>query len=87
MLHAARSPRHEAPSCACASVLLSAAHYMIIIAMRSGDLSMVAPFRYTGMLFALLAGWAVWGDIPNALAWSGIILLVLAGMALLRQAR
>ena len=43
-------------------------------------MSVIAPFRYTGLLFALVLGWAVWGDVPNALAWAGIALLVGAGL-------
>lgn len=72
---------------AAASALLSAAYYLIIVGMRSGELSLVAPFRYTALLYALLIGWIVWGDIPNALAWSGIVLMVVAGLVMLRGQR
>ncbi len=70
-----------------ASVFLSAAHYMVIVAMRSGELSLVAPFRYTALIYALLFGWLIWGDVPNAMAWSGIVLMVLAGLFMLRARR
>ena len=69
---------------AAASVFLSSAYYLIIVGMREGEMSVIAPFRYTGLLFALLIGWAVWGDVPNALAWMGITLLVGAGLHMLR---
>lgn len=49
-------------------------------------MSVVAPFRYVGLLFALILGWAVWGDLPNALAWVGIVLLLGAGVYMLRRA-
>lgn len=61
---------------AAASVFLSGGYYLIIIAMRGGEMSLIAPFRYTGLLFALVLGWALWGDVPNALAWVGIVMLV-----------
>ena len=32
---------------------------------------------------ALGLGWAVWGEVPNALAWTGIALLVGAGLYVL----
>ena len=38
-------------------------------------------------LFALVLGWAVWGDVPNALAWAGIALLMAAGLYLIRRER
>jgi len=70
-----------------ASVFLSAGYLMIIASTRSGDLSVVAPFRYTGLLCALVLGWLVWGDMPNALAWLGIALLLAAGLYLLGRER
>ena len=70
-----------------ASVFLSAAHYMVIVGMRSGELSLVAPFRYTALIYALLLGWLIWGDVPNVMAWSGIVLMVVAGLSMLRAGR
>ena len=72
---------------ASAALCLSLGYYLIIDSMRHGDISFVAPFRYSGLLFALLIGYWVWGDWPNAMAWSGISLLVLSGMALLHEKR
>jgi drug/metabolite transporter (DMT)-like permease len=72
---------------AIASVLLSTGYYASIAAMRHAELSVVAPFRYVGLLWAVLLGWVVWGDIPNALAWAGIALLIAAGLAMIRQQR
>ena len=72
---------------AIASVLLSTGYYASIAAMRHAELSVVAPFRYVGLLWAVLLGWLVWGDIPNTLAWGGIALLIAAGLAMIRQQR
>jgi drug/metabolite transporter (DMT)-like permease len=69
-----------------ASAFLSGGYYFIIKSMRSGQMSVVAPFRYTGLLFALVLGWLVWGDIPNLLAWIGIAMLVGSGLYVLRAA-
>lgn len=68
---------------AAAAVFLSAGYFLVITGMRAGDMSVIAPFRYTGLLFALALGWAVWGEVPNALAWTGIALLVGAGLYVL----
>ena len=72
---------------ATASVFLSSAYYLVIIGMRSGDLSLVAPFRYSGLIYALLVGWLVWGDVPDAWSWSGIVLMVASGLFMLRRQR
>ncbi len=72
---------------ALASVFLSVGYYLIIVGMRQGDMSVVAPFRYTGLLFALALGWTLWGDVPNAVAFIGIALLVAAGLYVLHSER
>jgi drug/metabolite transporter (DMT)-like permease len=69
---------------AAASVFLSGGYFLLTVAMRAGEMSLIAPFRYTGLLFAIVLGYLVWGDIPNALAWAGIALLVGAGLYMLR---
>lgn len=72
---------------ATASVFLATGYHLIIGSVRTGDVSVVAPFRYSGLLFALLIGWLVWGDVPNPLAWSGIALLMAAGLYLIQRER
>ena len=72
---------------AVAAVFLATAYFLIVSSTRRGDLSLTAPFRYTGLLFATIAGFAVWGDVPNALAWCGIALLVGSGIYVLRASR
>jgi drug/metabolite transporter (DMT)-like permease len=66
---------------------LSTAYYFLIVAMRAGEMSLVAPFRYSGLLFALLIGYVVWDEVPNPLAWLGIALLVASGLLILRAER
>jgi drug/metabolite transporter (DMT)-like permease len=70
-----------------ASVFLSCGYYLLTVAMRGGEMSLIAPFRYAGLLFALLLGYLVWGDVPDALAWIGIALLVAAGLYVLHGER
>lgn len=72
---------------AAASVFLSGGYFLLTVAMRAGEMSVIAPFRYTGLLFAIVLGWLVWGDVPNALAWGGIALLVAAGLYVLHGER
>lgn len=72
---------------AAAAAFLAGGYQLIIRATRAGDLSVVAPFRYSGLLMAMALGWVVWGEVPNALAWAGIALVIGAGLYLLRQGR
>lgn len=72
---------------AAASVFLGGGYFLLTVAMRGGEMSLIAPFRYTGLLFALLLGFLVWGDVPNGLAWAGIALLLAAGLYVLHGER
>jgi len=70
-----------------AALCLAAAYHLLTLSMRAGDMSVVGPFRYSGLLVALLLGYLLWGDVPNALAWAGIVLLVAAGLGMLHSER
>jgi drug/metabolite transporter (DMT)-like permease len=72
---------------AAAGAFLASGYHLVIRATRSGDLSVVAPFRYSGLLMAVVLGRAVWGDAPNALSWAGIALVIGAGLYLLQRER
>lgn len=70
-----------------ASVFLSAGYFLLIKATRMADMTVIAPFRYMGLLTAVVMGFVVWGDVPNALAWTGMGLLVAAGLMMIRISR
>ena len=72
---------------ALAAALLASGYFFIVNSMRHGEMTVVAPFRYTGLLVAVGLSWLVWDQVPNALAWAGIAVLMLAGLALLREGR
>lgn len=55
--------------------------------MRHGELAVVSPFRYAGLLFALLLGYLLWNEIPNPLAAWGIVLVLASGLYLLHRER
>jgi S-adenosylmethionine uptake transporter len=54
--------------------------HLMVLSMRWGEVAVVSPFRYSGIFASTLVGWAVWGDLPDALAWVGIGLIVGAGL-------
>ena len=52
-------------------------------ALSCAKASHLAPFSYSGILYAGILQWLFWGDIPNVLAWIGIILTCGAGLLVL----
>jgi drug/metabolite transporter (DMT)-like permease len=65
---------------AAASLVLLFAQYWIIFAMRTGNIAVVAPFRYSIILWAILAGFLVWHEVPDAPTWLGIAIVTAAGL-------
>jgi drug/metabolite transporter (DMT)-like permease len=63
-----------------ASAALLGAQYWIILAMRTGDIAVVAPFRYSIILWAVVAGFLVWHEIPDLATWVGIAVVTAAGL-------
>jgi drug/metabolite transporter (DMT)-like permease len=59
---------------------VAGANSMIIRALRLGEISVVSPFRYSSILWAMVLGAAIWGDVPDALALGGTLLIVAAGV-------
>lgn len=65
---------------ALASICSMVGQVCLIYSVRAGEISAVAPFRYTGMLWAILLGFAIWGELPDKLTFAGIAILVGAGL-------
>ncbi|MGZ2256246.1 DMT family transporter [Roseobacter sp. A03A-229] len=61
---------------AASSVFIVGGYYFSVQVMRQGDVSFVAPFRYTGLLWALILGWLVFGEWPTALTLLGAGIIV-----------
>ena len=48
-----------------AGIAITGGHLFAVMAMRNGEISFVAPFRYTGMIWAILFGFLLFGDLPD----------------------
>jgi len=63
-----------------AGAFVASANFLYISALRTGAVSVVAPFRYTAALWATFAGFMVWGDIPDFWGAAGTLLIVGSGL-------
>ncbi|NUH65605.1 DMT family transporter [Sulfitobacter sp. S0837] len=69
------------------AVFVLGGYFFSIQVMRVGDVSFIAPFRYTGLLWALLLGWLVFGDWPGTLTLIGAAIVVATGIFTLYRER
>lgn len=66
----------------------TAAYFAITLSVRLGEVSVVAPFRYSRLVFAMLIGIAVFGERPDPPTLAGAALILGAGLyALWRERR
>lgn len=56
-------------------------------AMRTGEVSLVTPFRYTRLVFAMILAMAIFGERPDAATWAGAALVVASGIYTLTRSR
>ncbi|WRH63865.1 MAG: DMT family transporter [Fuscovulum sp.] len=54
---------------------------------READASLVAPFDYASMLFALAIGWFVFAEMPSRTVLAGAALIILAGILIILRER
>ena len=60
--------------------LVALAQALMIESLRMGEIGLVAPFKYTSLVWAVLLGVVVWGDLPDAWTWVGSTLVVGSGL-------
>jgi drug/metabolite transporter (DMT)-like permease len=65
---------------AVAAVLVLIGYQCVIMALRVGDISAVAPFRYTQLLWAMLLGYLIFGDRPDGAMILGAAIIVASGL-------
>ena len=70
-----------------AAFLIIGAYWFSVQVMRQGDIGFIAPFRYTGLVFALILGLLVFGDWPDVLTLLGAGIVVATGLFTLWRER
>ncbi|MGP3696042.1 DMT family transporter [Rhodobacter sp. NSM] len=57
-----------------------AGYWALILATRAGDVSAIVPFRYTRLVFAMLIGFLVFHERPDAWMLGGATLIIGSGL-------
>jgi drug/metabolite transporter (DMT)-like permease len=62
------------------AVIALFAHYLFAAAFARADVSALAPFEYTALLWATGIGYLVWQDIPTREVWIGAAIIMACGL-------
>ncbi|NWH08954.1 MAG: DMT family transporter [Alphaproteobacteria bacterium] len=68
-----------------AAAFITGANFFIVFAFRGVEISVVSPFRYAVVVWAMILGFAVWGDIPNELSFVGAGIIIASGLYTLHR--
>ncbi len=63
-----------------AAALILIGYQCIIVSLRTGDISAVAPFRYSALLWAMLLGYLAFGHKPDVQMLAGAAIIVASGL-------
>ncbi|HEX8167364.1 MAG TPA: DMT family transporter [Beijerinckiaceae bacterium] len=70
-----------------AAILVTLGNLANIMAFRGTDVSVVSPFRYSVILWAILLGMVVFGELPDPTAFLGIALIAGSGVYTIHRER
>ena len=65
-------------------ILNAGAHFMLIEAFRLGEAALIAPVRYTALIWATLLGYLIWNQLPDAWVLLGAAVIVGSGLYMVR---
>ncbi len=68
-------------------IVATAAHFLMNRAVSLSPSAVVAPFQYTLIIWGLILGYMVWGDVPRLQAMAGSGLIILGGLFILYRQR
>ena len=72
---------------ALSGLLIGSAHFLMIETFRLGEAALVAPLKYSGVIWAALLGFLVWGDIPDLGTALGAGVVITSGLYILHRER
>lgn len=68
-------------------IALSTALLCVVHGVRMGEVSFLAPFRYSALVAGMGLAWLVFGERPDALSLTGAALIIAAGVYLMHRER
>ncbi|MEQ6202214.1 DMT family transporter [Sulfitobacter sp. HNIBRBA2951] len=71
----------------CAGLIGGVAQIMVTASYRFGTASMLAPFDYSSMVFAMLIGWFIFDEVPTAPILIGAALVIAGGVLIIWRER
>jgi len=75
-------PLTDAALVCAAGILGTVGHFMFILAFQRAPASALTPFTYMQLVWAMVLGWLVFGDLPDGLSTVGMFVIAGSGLAM-----
>jgi drug/metabolite transporter (DMT)-like permease len=76
--------QHDLMLMAICGVIAAFGMTLLTYAYRTGEANIVTPFEYTGMAWATIWGFTLFGEVPRSTTITGMVLIAVAGVLVLR---
>jgi drug/metabolite transporter (DMT)-like permease len=80
--HSASMPWIDIALIVLTGILGTAGHFLFILAFQRAAASALTPFTYVQLVWAILLGWLIYGQFPDALTLTGIGVIAVSGLLL-----
>jgi drug/metabolite transporter (DMT)-like permease len=70
-----------------AGLFMMLGHMFTFLAYRNASAQAVAPFYYAFMIWAVVLGFMIFGDVPNTFAMAGMLLILASGLGIVYMER
>lgn len=57
--------------------------YLLSQAYRFAPSSVIAPFDYIALIWAVALGWLIWDELPDGATWTGVAVVIASGLYIL----
>lgn len=61
------------------------AQLLMTRAFKLAPASLIAPFEYSAMIWAVTFGWVIWRELPDAAIWTGSAIVIASGLYILHR--
>jgi drug/metabolite transporter (DMT)-like permease len=67
------------------SVIALVAHYLFAAAFARAEVSALAPFEYSALVWATIIGYLLWQEVPSAEVWTGAAMIISCGLYVIHR--
>ncbi|MEM8688724.1 MAG: DMT family transporter [Pseudomonadota bacterium] len=68
-----------------AGLIIAVSFFTYVMAVRTGELSLIAPVQYIVILWALIYGLLIWGEVPGPRELVGGAIIIASGLLILHR--